>query len=217
MNEFKLIFKREIWLNIANKEFFNQILMVVMCILLFPLAIADDKLLKAVAPAVFCIIILLTTVLSFESFFKRDIANNMLPQMLTSNRSFLIMLYAKLIAHFITTTIPLIIMLPIISSWLFLDNLALLFITTITIMPILILIGALGTSLTIKSNYGNFLQMLIILPFYIPTLILSSNMLILADDGFDYSANLYFILAILCFCVCFIPIAIEYIIRLSYK
>ena len=120
MNFFFIVLVRQLKISLKNpKQIINQVLTIMICILLFPLAIPDINNLKEIAPAIFSIVILISNLLSFDFFFYQDAQNNVLEQIILTTKSLLSIVYAKILSHWLLTIIPIIILLPIISSWLF--------------------------------------------------------------------------------------------------
>lgn len=86
------------------------------------------------------------------------------------------MVSAKILAHWLSIGLPLIIIAPVMSLLLYFPSHALLslIITLLISTPILSLLGAVGAALTLSLRSGGILSSLLILPFYIPVLIFST-------------------------------------------
>jgi heme exporter protein B len=81
--------------------------------------------------------------------------------------------FAKSLAHWLTTCLPLAAMTPVMGLFLNIDYGALpLLITTLLIGTIAVsFLGAVAAALTLRARIGGVLIALIVLPLYVPTLI----------------------------------------------
>lgn len=133
----------------------------------------DMKLLARVGPAVLWIGGLLATLLGLDRLFQADREDGSLDLLLMSGRSLELMVLIKVFAHWVTTGLPLVIAVPVLSLFLNLEPLAMgavmatLFVGT----PALTLIGAIGAALTVSLRRGGLLLAVLILPITIPVLI----------------------------------------------
>ncbi len=81
--------------------------------------------------------------------------------------------------------------------------------------PSLLLLAMLGSVLTLSVARGGLLLILIILPFYIPTLIFALSAVSAYADGFGNAGQLAILGAILMAMVTVVPFAIVATIRVS--
>lgn len=141
---------------------------------LFPLAIGAEKAtLRFIAPGVIWVAALLASLLALERLFSDDYADGSLEQMLLIPQPMVIIVLAKISAHWLLTGLPLTLIAPLIgvqyhlvSSEQWVMVLALMVGT-----PVLSLIGAIGAALTLGLRGGGVLVALLILPLYIPVLV----------------------------------------------
>lgn len=100
---------------------------------------------------------------------------------------------AKAAAHWLTTGAPLIALSPVLGVMLNLAPSAYgaLFLSLLIGTPALSLIGAVGAALTVGVRRGGLLLSLLVLPLYLPTMILGARAVERASTGLDATAPLY--------------------------
>ena len=199
-----LIIKRELKLAFRNVgELANPLVFFVIVVSLFPLAIGpESEILRVIAPGVIWVAALLSTLLSLDRLFRADFEDGSLEQMLLSPRSFTLQVLGKVIAHWLVAGLPLILIAPLLGVLLFLPSNAqgILFLTLLLGTPTLSLIGAIGMGLTVGLNKGGVLLSLLVLPLYIPVLILGTmavhdTIASLPVAGYLYILGALFVLA----------------------
>ncbi len=116
---------------------------------------------------------LLAAMLSLERMFSADYEDGSLEQFLLSPLPLGMVALAKIIAHWLTTGVLLLIAAPVLAVFYNLPASA--FVPLIVSMllgtPTLSLIGAIGAALTLGARRGGVLISLLVLPIYIPVLI----------------------------------------------
>jgi heme exporter protein B len=141
---------------------------------LMPLGLGPDlKLLSRIAPGVLWIGLLLAALLSLPRLFEVDAEDGSLDALCLGDLPLELICLAKAIAHWLTTCLPLCIGAPLLGLLLNLDLSAYpaLAATLLVGTPAVSLLGAVGAALTLKAKRGGILIALLVLPFYIPTLI----------------------------------------------
>jgi heme exporter protein B len=141
---------------------------------LFPLAIGAEKAtLRLIAPGVIWVAALLASLLALERLFADDFADGSLEQMLLIPQPLVIIVLAKICAHWLLTGLPLTIIAPLIGLQYHLlpDEQWIMMLTLVLGTPVLSLIGAIGAALTLGLRGGGVLVALLILPLYIPVLV----------------------------------------------
>ena len=81
--------------------------------------------------------------------------------------------------------------------------------------PTMTLIGSIGAALTLGVNKGGVLITILILPLYLPLLILGVAMIDTASAGDNYTGHALWLAAILAISIGFAPLATEQGIRIS--
>ncbi|KZX84425.1 heme exporter protein CcmB, partial [Alcanivorax sp. HI0011] len=197
MNTFRAALGRELlvlWRSPA--EIINPLFFFVMVISLFPLAISPKpELLATVAPGVLWVAALLAVMLSLDGLFRRDQESGVLDMLLTAPVMPVVPVLAKLLAHWLLTGLPLVLISPLLGHMLQLPDEALgtVMLSLLLGTPALTIVGAIGAALTVGLNRGGILLAVLVLPLYIPVLIFGAGAVSAAAGG----ANVDGILAIL--------------------
>lgn len=217
---FKII-HRELQISIRkSSEIFNPLWFLIMVITLFPLAIsANSQLLSTIAPGITWVAVLLASLLSFERLFKDDFSDGSLEQLMLAPLPLSMMALAKIIAHYLLTALPLIIMSPIVALLLGMPfNMWLALVLTLLLgTPTLSSLGAVGVALTVGLRKGGLLLSLLVLPLFIPVLIFSSAILEAAGLNMPYHGQLAILGAIAALTVTCAPFAVAMALRVSLE
>ena len=175
----KIIVLRDLMLALRRKtEVLTTLFFFIIVISLFPLGIGSDKqLLIKIAPGVVWVAALLASMLALERLFAADYDDGTLEQMLLIPQPVFVLVSGKVLAHWLLTGLPLVLVTPLIGLQYQLPDQA---VTTMMISlllgtPVLSLIGAIGAALTLGVRGGGILLSLLILPLYIPVLIYGSG------------------------------------------
>ncbi len=83
----------------------------------------------------------------------------------------------------------------------------------LTASPALLGVGAIGSALTLGLNSNALLICVLILPLYLPLMIVGAKLLLLATLGLDFSGPLYLLAAMSLLAVLFCPFAIRGALR----
>ncbi|MCE9688167.1 heme exporter protein CcmB [Shewanella sp. AS16] len=199
-------------------DIFNPLLFFIMVVTLFPLGIGPEpQMLARIAPGVIWVAALLASMLSLERLFKADFSDGSLEQMLLSPQPLSLMVLAKVLAHWLLTGVPLIIMAPLLALLLNLEtqSYAALIATLVLGTPVLSLLGAIGVALTVGLRKGGVLLSLLILPLYIPVLIFATSAIDAAGMNLPYDGQLAIIGAMLAGSLTLAPFAIGASLRVS--
>jgi heme exporter protein B len=191
---FLAIIRRDLVLAFRRRaEMINPLLFFILVITLFPLGIgAQPNLLQAIAPGVIWVAALLAAMLSLDSLFRSDFDDGSLEQMLLSPHPASLLVLAKVIAHWLVTGLPLLLVAPLLAVFLGLPSQALgvLLLTLLLGTPVLSLIGAIGVALTVGLRRGGMILSLLVLPLYVPVLIFAGNAVQMAAGGLPVDAQI---------------------------
>jgi len=216
---FMILIRRDLMLAVRHRaEMANPLLFFILVTSLFPLAIgANPNLLQAIAPGVIWVAALLAALLSIENVFRSDFEDGSLEQYLLSSHPVSILVLAKIIAHWLITGLPLLLISPLLGILLGLhaDAIKVLFITLLLGTPVLSLIGAVGVALTVGLRKGGMILSLLVLPLYIPLLIFASSAVDSAAAGLPVTAHLSLITALLVLALSLSPFATAAALRVS--
>ncbi|WGE88969.1 heme exporter protein CcmB [Actinobacillus arthritidis] len=155
-------------------EILNPLWFFLIVITLFPLLMGPNpELLGKIAPGVAWVAALLSALLSFERLFRDDYLDGSLEQLMLSPVGLPQVALAKVIAHWLLTGLPLILLSPIAAILLSLETQVwwALVLTLLLGTPILSCLGAIGVALTVGLRKGGTLLSLLILPLFLPVLI----------------------------------------------
>ncbi len=165
----------------------------VLAVALFPLGIGPETgLLARVAPGVLWAAALLAALLSLERLFRDDREDGSLDQLMLGVLPLELVALAKAAAHWLTAGLPLVVAAPALAVLLNLDagGFAALVASLLLGTPILSLLGALGAALTVGLRRGGALVALLVLPLYVPVLIVGAGAVEGAVTGLGARAHL---------------------------
>lgn len=172
----KALIARELLNTWRNPQAILQpLLFFILTICLFPIALgADNASLSKIAPAALWIALLLAALLASEQLFYTDYQAGTLSQDIIHLEDTWLLLLAKLIAAWLRFALPLIVCLPLIILLLHIPLHALGLISALMMLGsfCLLLIGMIGAALTLSQSQSTFLVFLIVVPLYLPLLII---------------------------------------------
>ncbi len=216
---FSQIIKRELRIAMRKQaEILNPLWFFLIVITLFPLVIGPDPvLLSKIAPGIAWVAALLSALLSFERLFRDDFVDGSLEQLMLTAQPLALTALAKVIAHWLLTGLPLILLSPIAALLLYLEVRIwwALVLTLLIGTPILSCIGAIGVALTVGLRKGGVLLSLLVLPLFIPVLIFSASVLDAATLNLPYNGQLAILGAILAASATLAPFAVAASLRIS--
>ena len=198
---FFAIIQRDLLLALRKRsELVNPLLFFVLVITLFPLGIgAKPQLLQSIAPGIIWVSALLAAMLSLDNLFRSDFDDGSLEQIILSPYPTSLLILAKILAHWLVTGLPLLLISPLLAVFLGMSASAIniLLVTLLLGTPVLSLIGAIGVALTVGLRRGGMILSLLVLPLYVPVLIFASNAVEMASSGLPVIAQLNILTAIL--------------------
>ena len=191
MSAFLTLIKRDVSLSFRHRA---DTIMVcgffAITVILFPFGIGPEPgVLERVGAGVLWVTALLAALLSLDHLFADDEQDGALDLLRTAPVSPTAVVAAKIIAHWLTTGLPLTLLAPILGITLQMPaSSALPMITALLLgTPTLSLIGAVGAALTLGVRRKGVLLPLVILPLYIPVLIFGVGAIDMAAMGFSNS------------------------------
>jgi heme exporter protein B len=196
----------------------NALLFFVIVASLFPLGVGPEpNLLRTIAPGVIWVAALLACMLGLNRMYAGDYADGTLEQMLLGSAPLGWLVVGKAIAHWLVSGLPLVLLAPVIALQFDLpvDALAVLMASLILGTPSLTLIGAIGAALTLGVRGSGVLTALLVLPLYVPVLILGTGAVDAAAGGVTVEAHLLLLAAFLVFAGAFAPWAAAAALRIS--
>ncbi|MGZ8928465.1 MAG: heme exporter protein CcmB [Methylobacter sp.] len=216
---FFAVIRRDLVLALRRRsEIANPLLFFILVITLFPLGIgAQPHLLQAIAPGIIWVSALLAAMLSLDSLFRSDFDDGSLEQILLSPHPTSVLVLAKIVAHWLVTGLPLLIVAPLLAVFLGLPNhaLGILLLTLLLGTPVLSLIGAIGVALTVGLRRGGMILSLLVLPLYVPVLIFAGNAVQMASSGLPVDAQINILIAILLMALVLTPLPTAAALKMS--
>ena len=213
------IIRRELLIAFRRQaDIFNPLWFFIIVITLFPLSIGPEpNLLARIAAGIVWVAALLSALLSLERLFRDDFQDGALEQMMLMPVPLPLAVMAKVIAHWILTGVPLILISPLLAILLSLDfnTWSAVVLTLLVGTPTLSFIGAIGVALTVGLQKGGVLLSLLVLPLYIPILIFATSAIDAAGLGVAYNGQIAILGAMLAGAATLTPFAISASLRIS--
>jgi len=213
------LLKRDLRLAVRRRaEIANPLLFFVMVIVLFPLGVgAEPNLLERMSAGVVWVAALLAALLTLDSIFRSDFEDGTLEQLLLSAQPLSIMVLAKVVAHWLVTGLPLLLVAPLLAMLLGMKSAAMgtLMLSLLLGTPVLSLIGAIGVALTVGLRRAGVILSLLVLPLYVPVLIFGAAAVDAAASGLPVAGQLYILAAFLAMALSLAPVAAASALRIS--
>ena len=143
-------------------------------VVLMPFALGPDlALLKRIGPAILWLGAMLASLLTLDRLFATDAEDGSLDLIAMSQTPLELICAAKALAHWLASSMPLIVAAPALGLLLNLDGVATLgvMLTLLAGTPALTLAGMIGAALAVTLRRGGLLLPVLVLPLSIPTLI----------------------------------------------
>lgn len=214
-----MIIQRELLIAFRRQaDIFNPLWFFIIVITLFPLSIGPEPgLLSRIAPGIVWVAALLSALLSLERLFRDDFQDGALEQMMIMPVQLSVVALSKVIAHWLLTGVPLILISPLLAILLSLNFDTWLGVVATLLLgtPTLSFIGAIGVALTVGLQKGGVLLSLVVLPLYIPILIFATSAIDAASLGMAYNGQLAILAAMLVGAMTLTPFAISAALRVS--
>ena len=215
------IIRRDLLLAMRRKsEVLTALFFFIIVTSLFPLGIGPEPaLLRKIAPGILWVAALLATMLGLTRLFAPDHADGTLEQLALSPTPLGLLIAGKIVAHWLTTGLPLVLLAPVLGIQFDLDveALAILVVALLLGTPLLSLIGAIGAALTLGVRGGGVLLSLLVLPLYVPTLIFGAGAVEMVTSGLSAAGHLSLLAALLAVAAFFAPWATTAALRIALE
>lgn len=196
----------------------NSLLFFIMIAVFLPLTMpADPVLLKAIAPGILWIALLVAMLLASEQLFQGDFDSGVLEQFLIAAPSFTLFIAAKILVHWLLIILPVLIFCPLLGLLFHFSLKAdlMLMISLVAGSPALIALAALAASFGLSLDQKGTLMGLLLFILALPIMITGSNTFATFLQGFPVSPWLAILTAISLAALVFLPFAISAIIRIK--
>lgn len=216
---FIAIVRRDLLLAMRRRtDVMTTLFFFVIVISLFPLGIGPElSVLRGIAPGIFWVAALLASMLALEHLFSTDYTDGTLEQMLLTPQPVFLLVLGKVLAHWLITGFPLVLLAPLLALQYDLSGsvLQIMVLTLLIGTPALSLIGAIGAALTLGLRGGGVLVSLLVLPLYIPVLIFGSGAVEATASGLGGAGHVSMLGAILILSLVLTPVATSAALRVS--
>ena len=185
---------------------------------LFPLGVGPEaQMLRQIAPGIVWVCALLAAMLSVTQMFASDHHDGSLEQMLLAPQPLVVIVAGKVLAHWLTSGVPLVLAAPLLGVLFDMNAPAIgtLVLTLLLGTPILSLLGAVGAALTLGLRSGAALVFLLVLPLTVPALIFGTGAVVAVDNGMSAQAQLSVLGALLIMTLLGAPLATAAALRIS--
>ena len=221
MNAMLAIIRRDLLMVMRRKsEVLTALFFFVIVSSLFPLGIGPEpNLLRKIAPGVLWVGALLATMLGLQRMFAADHADGTLEQMAISPTPLVLLVTGKIMAHWLVSGLPLVLMAPGLGIQFDLDPgaLGVLVLALLLGTPLLSLIGSIGAALTLGVRGGGVLLSLLVLPLYVPALIFGAGAVESHIAGLGAGGHLSLLAAMLLMAAFFAPWAATAALRIALE
>ena len=218
---FGLVVRRDLVLAMRRRsDVLTTLIFFVMVVSLFPMGVGPElDMLRKMAPGVVWVAALLASMLSLGRMFSADYLDGTLEQMMLVPQSLSMLVLGKILAHWMVSGLPLVLMAPVLglqfdmapeSLWILIGGLLL-------GTPILSMIGAVGAALTLGLRGGGVLVSLLVLPLCIPVLIFGAGAVEAATSGMSVVSNMSLLGALLLMALVSTPWVTAQALRISME
>jgi heme exporter protein B len=211
--------RRDLLLSVRRRsDVLASLVFFVMVTTLFPLGVGPEKnSLRAMAPGVLWVAALLASTLALGRLFSADLADGTLEQMALSSEPLALIVAGKVLAHWLVSGVPLVVLSPLLALQFGLDAdaIGVLALSLLLGTPVLSLVGAVGAALTLGTRGGGVLLSLLVLPLTIPVLIFGAGAVGAQASGLGADAHLLLLGGLLAASVALAPWATAAALRIS--
>ena len=185
---------------------------------LFPFALGpEDALLQRIAGGVVLVTVLLAMLLALDAMFRSDIEDGSLEQLVLAPQPLALMLAMKILAHWLTTALPRIVIAPLLAGMLHLPVpvMGVLMLALLLATPMLSLLGAVLVALTAGTRRSGMLLALMLLPLCVPVVIFAAGAVAAAQQGLPWVAPIAWLGAALALALVLAPLACATALRIA--
>lgn len=216
-----LVIRRDLLLAMRRRaDVLTTLVFFVMVVSLFPLGVGPEpEMLRKMASGVVWVAALLASMLSLPRMFSADYLDGTLEQMLLAPQSLTALVLGKIVAHWMLSGLPLVLIAPVLGLQFDMSaqTLGMLVLALLLGTPILSMIGAVGAALTLGLRGGGVLVSLLVLPLCIPVLIFGAGAVEAVSSGMSAVSNLSLLGAFMLFALVFTPFVAAQALRISME
>ena len=187
-----IILKRDLLIAFRKSStYITPLVFFLIVVTFFPLALGpQESLLSSIAPGVIWIAALLASLLAVETIFSDDFRDGTLDEFFISLEPSFILVFAKVLIHWLITGLPILFASLIAAIVLYLpfESFIPMLLSLILGTSFMSLLGALGAALSLGRSA--ILSAIIVLPFSIPTLLMGTSVISSSITNQDFSGFL---------------------------
>ena len=187
-----IILKRDLLIAFRKSStYITPLVFFLIVVTFFPLALGPQEgLLSSLAPGVIWIAALLASLLAVETIFSDDFRDGTLDEFFISLEPSFILVFAKVLIHWLITGLPILFASLIAAIVLYLpfESFIPMLLSLILGTSFMSLLGALGAALSLGRSA--ILSAIIVLPFSIPTLLMGTSVISSSLTNQDFSGFL---------------------------
>ena len=187
-----IILKRDLLIAFRKSStYITPLVFFLIVVTFFPLALGpQESLLSSLAPGVIWIAALLASLLAVETIFSDDFRDGTLDEFFISLEPSFILVFAKVLIHWLITGLPILFASLIAAIVLYLpfESFIPMLLSLILGTSFMSLLGALGAALSLGRSA--ILSAIIVLPFSIPTLLMGTSVISSSITNQDFSGFL---------------------------
>ena len=174
-----IILKRDLMIAFRRSStYITPLIFFLIVVTFFPLALGpQESLLSSLAPGVIWIAALLASLLAVETIFSEDFRDGTLDDFFISLEPSFILVFAKVMIHWLITGLPILVASSIAAIILYLplDSFIPMLLSLLLGTSFMSLLGALGAALALGKSA--ILSAIIVLPFSVPTLLMGTSVI----------------------------------------
>lgn len=216
-----LVIRRDLVLALRRRaDMLTTLIFFVMVVSLFPLSVGPETdMLRKMGPGVLWVAALLSSMLSLGRLFSADYLDGTLEQMLLAPQSLSVLVLGKMMAHWMVSGLPLVLMAPVLGLQfdLSVQAIGVLVVGLLLGTPILSMIGGIGAALTLGLRGGGVLLSLLVLPLCIPVLIFGAGAVTAVATGLNAASHLSLLGALFLLAFAFTPWVTAQALRISME
>lgn len=216
-----LVIRRDLTLAMRRRaDVLTTLIFFILVVSLFPLAVGSEiDMLRKMAPGVVWVAALLASMLSLGRMFSADYLDGTLEQMLLVPQSLSMLVLSKILAHWMLSGLPLVLIAPVLGLQFDMSGQSLIVLVVALMIgtPVLSMIGAFGAALTLGLRGGGVLVSLLVLPLCIPVLIFGAGAVTAVTSGVSPASNLSLLGAFLLLSMLFTPWISAQALRISME
>jgi heme exporter protein B len=216
-----IIVRRDLLLAMRRRsDVLTTLIFFVMVVSLFPLGVGPElEMLRKMAGGIVWVAALLSSMLALGRMFSADYLDGTLEQMMLAPQSLSMLVLGKILAHWMLSGLPLVLIAPILGLQFDMsaDALWVMMLMLLLGTPILSMVGAIGAALTLGLRGGGVLVSLLVLPLCIPVLIFGTGAIDAVNTGMSIVPHASLLGAMLLLALVFSPWVTAQALRISME